>query len=97
MIMKTLFKIVLLVTLFFGVTSCEDFLSVKPANFYSTENFFYSTDKLRMAVNSVYTTFSCQMTYGQYWMVYDCDTDISFIQGTNLGHVARDLGHYNCT
>jgi hypothetical protein len=95
MIMKTLFKIVLLVTLFFGVTSCEDLLTEKPANFYSTENFFNSTDKLRMAVNSVYTTFSCQMTYGQYWMVYDCDTDISFIQGTNLGHVARDLGHYN--
>ncbi len=86
---------VLLFLFLLGAVSCEDRLMEKPANFYSTDNYFDNTDKLRMAVNAVYTTFSNQVTYGQYWMVYDCDTDISFIQGTNFGHVARDLGHYN--
>lgn len=80
--------------LFIG-SSCEDQLTEKPNNFYSTEDFFQNTERLKMAVNGVYEVFSSQGTYGQYWMVYDCDTDISFINGSGTGHVARDLGHYN--
>lgn len=77
------------------LSSCEDFLTEKPRNFYSTDDFFKNTERLRMAVNGVYEVLSSQETYGQYWMVYDCDTDISFINGSGVGHVARDLGHYN--
>lgn len=94
--MKTLFTQVILFTLLlFSISACDDQLAEKPVNFYSTENYFDNTDKLKMAVNAVYTTFSNQQTYGQYWMIYDTDTDISFVQGTNFGHVARDIGHYN--
>ncbi|NCB69977.1 MAG: RagB/SusD family nutrient uptake outer membrane protein [Bacteroidia bacterium] len=76
-------------------SACEDQLTEQPQNFYSTEDFFKNTDRLRMAVNGVYEVFSNQATYGQYWMVYDTDTDISFVNGSGTGHVARDLGHYN--
>lgn len=77
------------------MTSCEDQLMEKPLNFYNTNQSFENTDKLRMIVNGVYEVFSDLSTYGQNWMVYDCDTDISHISGSSLGHVARDLGHYN--
>ena len=76
-------------------SACKDQLTEQPQNFYSTEDFFKNTDRLRMAVNGVYEVFSNQATYGQYWMVYDTDTDISFVNGSGTGHVARDLGHYN--
>lgn len=76
-------------------TSCTDELKENPQNFYSTEDFFTNTERLQMAVNGIYEVFSDQRTYGQYWMVYDSDTDISFISGSGTGHVARDLGHYN--
>ena len=62
---------------------------------YDKNNYFTSTDKLKMAVNGVYSSFSSLQTYGQYWMVYDTDTDLSHVQGASLGHTARDLGHYN--
>lgn len=75
--------------------SCDDQLKEKPENFYSTDNYFTNVDRLKMSVNGIYEVFSLQETYGQYWMVYDCDTDISFIKGSVFGHVARDLGHYN--
>jgi starch-binding outer membrane protein, SusD/RagB family len=81
------------IVLFFS--ACEDQLTEQPQNFYSTADFFKNTERLKMAVNGVYEVFSNQGTYGQYWMVYDCDTDISFINGSGTGHVARDLGHYN--
>jgi hypothetical protein len=67
-----------------------------PYDFYSTDTYFESTDKLDMAVLGVYDVFSNQRTYGQYWMVYDTDTDISHISGAGTpgGHAARDIGHY---
>jgi len=88
-----------LITCLFGLvlafTSCEEQLKEQPENFYDSEDFFDSTDRLKMAVNGVYEVFSSMETYGQSWMVYDCDTDISFVSGSGTGHVARDLGHYN--
>lgn len=77
------------------LSSCERQLTEEPINFYSASEFFKSTDNLEKAVNGVYEVFSDQKTYGQPWMVYDCDTDISHIAGSGTGHVARDLGHYN--
>lgn len=96
-IIKNRFKFAgwLFLAAIFMLNSCEDALKEKPQNFYGNEDFFESTEKLKMAVNGVYEIFSSIETYGQYWMVYDCDTDISFVNGTNFGHVARDLGHYN--
>lgn len=85
----------LLILIIFSFSTCTDALKEKPQNFYGNEGFFENTDKLKMAVNGIYEVFSLIDTYGQYWMVYDCDTDISFVNGTNFGHVARDLGHYN--
>ncbi len=90
-----LLQVLLAVTMTGFLTACEDYLTEKPRNFYSTVDFFKNTERLKMAVNGVYEVLSSQETYGQYWMVYDCDTDISFINGSGTGHVARDLGHYN--
>ncbi|BEG97917.1 RagB/SusD family nutrient uptake outer membrane protein [Bacteroides sedimenti] len=84
------------VAAFMGLaTSCNDQLKEEVFNFYDVNEYFKDTENLDMAVNGVYETFSNISTYGQYWMVYDTDTDISHIQGASIGHVARDLGHYN--
>ncbi len=84
----------LLVTFF--ISSCESRLEEKPYNFYG-EDYYSSTHRLNMGLRGVYEVFSELNTYGQYWMVYDTDTDIAHINGATLGHVARDLAHYNVT
>lgn len=76
------------------LSSCESRLEEKPYNFYG-EDYYSSTHRLNMGLRGVYEVFSELNTYGQYWMVYDTDTDIAHVNGANLGHVARDLGHYN--
>ena len=76
-------------------SSCSDKLTENPYSSYDSDNFFTSPTHLNFAVMGVYEVQSDQATYGQNMMVYDCDDDISFIQGAALGHVARDLGHYN--
>ncbi|MCC8187732.1 MAG: RagB/SusD family nutrient uptake outer membrane protein [Bacteroides sp.] len=75
--------------------SCSDLLTEETYGKHHSDTYFENTEKLEMAVNGVYAIFNKQATYGQYWMVYDCDTDISHISGAGTGHVARDLGHYN--
>jgi hypothetical protein len=75
--------------------ACENQLEEKVFNFYSDEDYFRNTNRLDMAVLGIYEVFSEQDTYGQNWMVYDTDTDISHVKGGGTGHVARDLGHYN--
>lgn len=70
-------------------------LDEKTYDFYGADDYFSNTNRLKMAVNGVYSTFSSLDTYGQYWMIYDLDTDISHVQAESLGHTARDLGHYN--
>ncbi|MDR1336972.1 MAG: RagB/SusD family nutrient uptake outer membrane protein [Tannerella sp.] len=77
------------------LTACEDQLQEKTFNFYSDRDYFADTDRLNMAVLGVYEVFSEMGTYGQYWMAYDTDTDISHVSGAGTGHVTRDLGHYN--
>lgn len=77
------------------LSSCEDQLKEKVYSFYSDQDYFLSTNRLNMAVLGAYEVFSELGTYGQYWMVYDTDTDISHVSGAGIGHVARDLGHYN--
>lgn len=62
---------------------------------YWGEDFYSSTTNLNMGVRGVLSVFSTLNVYGQAWMVFDCDTDISHVQGSGTGHVARDLGHYN--
>ncbi|NDV82124.1 RagB/SusD family nutrient uptake outer membrane protein [Bacteroides sp. 51] len=75
-------------------TSCNDYLD-EPIYDSWGEDFFSSTERLNLGVRGVLESFSSQDTYGMSWMVFDCDTDISHIQGAGTGHVARDLGHYN--
>lgn len=75
-------------------TSCNDYLD-EPIYDSWGEDFFSSTERLNLGVRGVLESFSSQDTYGMAWMVFDCDTDISHIQGAGTGHVARDLGHYN--
>lgn len=93
---KNIFRSALFLS-FIGMvaTSCNDQLTEEPYGQYDVKGFFKDTQNLRMAVNGVYETFSTTATYGQNWMVYDTDTDISHVQGAGIGHVARDLGHYN--
>lgn len=98
--MKNNIKNILRSTLFFSiigfsVTSCNDQLTEEPYGKYSVPDYFKDTQNLKMAVNGVYESFSNLTTYGQNWIVYDTDTDISHVQGAGIGHVARDLGHYN--
>lgn len=80
----------------FSLSSCESILEEKPYNFYG-EDYYSSTHRLNMGVRGIYEVFSELNTYGQYWMVYDTDTDIAHINGATLGHVARDLAHYNAS
>jgi hypothetical protein len=75
--------------------ACEDQLKEKAFNFYDGDDYFTNTGRLNMAVLGVYEVFSENGNYGQSWIVYDTDTDISHVQGAGTGHVARDLGHYN--
>lgn len=75
-------------------SSCDDILTEEPTNFYDADSYFTSPSRVEKAVLAVYSTFSELDTYGQYVMVYDCDTDISHVKGADKGHVARDLGHY---
>jgi hypothetical protein len=77
------------------MVSCSDLLTEKPYSVYSSDDYFSSLSHLNYAVLGVYEVQSEIESYGQYMMVYDNDDDISFIQGASLGHVARDLGHYN--
>lgn len=94
--MKNIFKSALLLSIMgLGTVSCTDQLTEEPYGKYSVPDFFKDTKNLTMAVNGVYESFSNPSTYGQNWMVYDTDTDISHVQGAGVGHVARDLGHYN--
>lgn len=86
---------VVAISMSLSFTSCEVLLKEEAYNFYDLEEMLKNTDRLEMAVNGIYEVFSDQQTYGQYWMVYDSDTDITHIQGPGLGHTARDLGHYN--
>lgn len=76
-------------------SSCEDQLQEKAFNFYDGDEYFKNTERLNMAVLGAYEVFSENGNYGQSWIVYDTDTDISHVQGAGTGHVARDLGHYN--
>ncbi len=76
-------------------TACSDLLTEETYGKHNSDTYFENTEKLEMALNGVYAIFNRQDLYGQYWMVYDCDTDISHINGSGTGHVARDLGHYN--
>lgn len=75
--------------------SCSDQLEEEVFDFYSKDEYFTNNDRLEMAVNGVYETFSDINNYGQSWQVYDTDTDISHVKGAGIGHTARDLGHYN--
>lgn len=85
----------LTLSLSFG-TSCSDLLDEKLYNQYETEKYFESTARLDMAVQGIYKVLINKKTYGQMWMVTESGTDIYQING-GLGHVARDLGHYNVT
>ena len=75
-------------------SSCDDILTEEPTNFYDADTYFTSPSRVEKALLAVYSTFSELDTYGQYVMVYDCDTDIAHVKGADKGHVARDLGHY---
>lgn len=97
---KQLFINILGSTLFLSAmgistVSCNDTLTEEAYGKTIVDDYFKDTENLKLAVNGVYESFSNTMTYGQYWMVYDCDTDVSHIQGAGIGHVSRDLGHYN--
>lgn len=86
---------VLSASLLVGTTvGCNDKLEEDMYGYWG-EDFYSSTSKLNMGVRGVLDVFSTLNLYGQAWMVFDCDTDISHIQGSGTGHVARDLGHYN--
>lgn len=87
-------NVMLGIMIFSLLPACEDYLDEKVYNFYS-EDYYSSTTRLDMGLQGVYEVFSDLKTYGQYWMVYDADTDITHINGSGIGHVARDLGHYN--
>ncbi len=75
-------------------TSCD--LDETPYDFYNTDIYYENTDRLNQGVLGVYEVFSELENYGQYWLVYDTDSDISHIQGAGNpgGHPARDIGHY---
>ena len=88
-------KIWMFTALLVSGTSCQDLLKEEIFDFYDKDEYFTNNDRLEMAVNGVYETFSDISNYGQSWQVYDTDTDISHVKGAGIGHTARDLGHYN--
>ncbi|NDW09633.1 RagB/SusD family nutrient uptake outer membrane protein [Dysgonomonas sp. 520] len=92
-LLKNGLRLSVIASIVFSVTSCD--LDEEGYNFYPLDDYFENTSRLEMAVNAAYIGLCNQTTYGQYWMVYDTDTDLSHIKGSDIGHVARDLGHYN--
>ncbi|MDU1903627.1 MAG: RagB/SusD family nutrient uptake outer membrane protein [Dysgonomonas sp.] len=92
---KLIPAIALTISLGWG-TSCSDLLDEKLNNQYETEKYFETTARLNMSVQGIYKVLINKKTYGQMWMVAESGTDIYQING-GLGHVARDLGHYNLT
>ena len=96
--MKTLYNEIVVVgisLLSVAFTSCQDFLSETPYDFYDEQDFYTNIEELELAVNGAYEVLSQKMTYGHFMLVNDCDTDWSHIKGSGTGQVARDLGHYN--
>lgn len=88
-------QVIILISLLGILVSCQDTLTEKPYKYYNADIYFTSVSRLEMAMLSVYESLNEQDTYGQYWMVYDTDTDVSMIEGASAtGHVSRDLGHY---
>ncbi len=79
-----------------SLLSCDNQLEEELHGVYDTDEYFSSVSLTEMAVRGVYEVFSEMDTYGQNAMVYDTDTDISYVEGiTGIGHTARDIGHYN--
>ncbi|GHV00487.1 membrane protein [Bacteroidia bacterium] len=79
-----------------AAVSCSDFLDEKLYNRYDKSNYFSSIANLDMAVQGVYGDLQRRFTYGQAFIAYDNDTDVSFIDGiaVNSGNGWRDIAHY---
>ena len=92
--MKTLYNEIVVVGIFLlsvAFTSCQDFLSETPYDFYDEQDFYTNIEELELAVNGAYEVLSQKMTYGHFMLVNDCDTDWSHMRGSDTGQEARDL------
>lgn len=56
-------------------TSCHDLLNEKPYTGYDADHFFVSTTNLDMGTLGIYETLSDLKTYGNSWMIFNCNTD----------------------
>lgn len=78
--------------------SCKKTLEEKPQSQYTTNTFFANTDEAYMATMGVYEIMSSQNTYGFYIsMVFDIDTDIAQMSGSDFSNDPRVAAHYGIT
>ncbi len=78
----------------FGLSACEDLLTENPDSSYKEEQFFTSVGNARMAITSIYDSFSKVEHYGQFEMAMPASDDTYYINGTGTDNTRRDIAHY---
>ena len=63
------------------MSSCADFLDIKPDSIYASENLYENTDQVERTLLGVYQTLCSSNLYGRnITMYYDLDTDLGMIR-----------------
>lgn len=76
------------------LNSCDKELEVTPYSYFTTANFFSTTEEANMAALGVYESMSSLDTYGyNIPLIFDADTDISQLSGTGPDEW-RIIAHY---
>jgi hypothetical protein len=81
--MKSIFKITIILTVFFSMLSCEDFLTTNLRGEYTSESLYVSAENATMSVNAIYNSL-----YGNtLWIFGDVASDDA-VKGGNAGDQA---------
>ena len=81
--MKSIFKITIILTVFFSMLSCEDFLTTNLRGEYTSESLYVSAENATMSVNAIYNSL-----YGNtLWIFGDVASDDA-VKGGHAGDQA---------
>ena len=72
--MKAKYKIAVL-GLCLSLTSCSDFLDLKPKNELGAEQFYQTAEQFTMAVNGAYATLQEGSQYGNWYVFAEIPSD----------------------
>lgn len=75
--------------------SCKKTIETSPYSQFTTANFFSTVEEAKMATLGVYEILKTRETYGWYIpLVYDTDTDVSFLTAGTTNNEFREIAHY---